>query len=116
MPLATALIAHVAIADERLTPLRLAGVALGVAGIVVLAGADALKNLGHHVLAELAIVGAALSYAVNTVLVRRGDDDGLRTGHSPSGHARYRHGRPARDDVRQFVPASSTSSSTRCHP
>jgi drug/metabolite transporter (DMT)-like permease len=71
MPLATALIAHGAIPDERLTPLRLAGVVLGVTGVVVLLGADALNDLGHHVLAELAIVGAALSYAVNTVLARR---------------------------------------------
>jgi len=83
MPLATALIAHAAIPDERLTPLRMAGVALGVAGIVVLVGADALDDLGRHILAELAIVGAALSYAVNTVLARRAravEPDVLATG------------------------------------
>ncbi len=71
MPLATAVIAHMVIPDERLTPLRLAGVVLGVTGVVILVGADALGDLGHHVLAELAILGAALSYAINTVLARR---------------------------------------------
>jgi len=83
MPLATALIAHVAGRDERLTPLRLAGVTLGVAGIVVLVGTDAVSELGGHVLAELAVVGAALSYAVNTVLARRAraqDPNVLATG------------------------------------
>ncbi len=83
MPLATAVIAHLVIPDEKLTPLRLAGVALGVAGIVILVGADALDELGGHLLHELAIVGAALSYAVNTVLARRArtiDPNVLATG------------------------------------
>ncbi|MBT5435198.1 MAG: DMT family transporter [Alphaproteobacteria bacterium] len=90
MPLATALIAHVGVRDERLTPMRLAGVALGVAGIVVLVGADALSELGGHVLAELAVVGAALSYAVNTVLARRAralDPNVLATGTVIAGFA-----------------------------
>ena len=71
MPLATAVIAHLVIPDERLTPLHLGGVVLGVTGVVILVGADALGDLGHHVLAKLAILGAALSYAINTVLARR---------------------------------------------
>tara|TARA_B100000686_G_scaffold169521_1_gene176780 strand:- start:196 stop:474 length:279 start_codon:yes stop_codon:yes gene_type:complete len=64
-------------------PLRLAGVALGVAGIVILVGADALDELGGHLLHALAIVGAALRYAVNTVLARRArtiDPNVLATG------------------------------------
>lgn len=61
-PLFTALVAHVW-GDERLTGNRVAGVLVGFAGVCVLIGPGALANLGAHTLAELAILGAAVSYA-----------------------------------------------------
>ncbi|HET9855382.1 MAG TPA: DMT family transporter [Methylomirabilota bacterium] len=61
-PLVTALVAH-AWGDERLTAHRIAGVLVGLAGVCVLIGPGVLGHLGAHSLAELAILGAAVSYA-----------------------------------------------------
>jgi drug/metabolite transporter (DMT)-like permease len=69
-PLFTALVAH-AWGDERLTRSRLAGVLVGFAGVCVLIGPGALQSLGVHTLAELAIVGAAVSYGFAGTYGRR---------------------------------------------
>jgi drug/metabolite transporter (DMT)-like permease len=69
-PLFTALVAH-AWGDERLTRGRLAGVLVGFAGVCVLIGPGALQSLGVHTLAELAILGAAVSYAFAGTYGRR---------------------------------------------
>ncbi|MFE0753829.1 DMT family transporter [Inquilinus sp. NPDC058860] len=70
-PLFTVLVAHVLTADERLTPKRLAGVVLGLAGVVVMIGPQVLGGLGGEVTAQIAILGAALSYAFAGIFGRR---------------------------------------------
>ena len=70
-PLFTALVAATAWGDERLTSHRLAGVLIGLAGVCVLIGPGALGHLGAHTLAELAILGAAVSYAFAGTYGRR---------------------------------------------
>lgn len=70
-PLFTVLAAHVLTVDERLTKGRIVGVLIGFAGIIVLIGPQALAGLGHDVLAQLAILGAAISYACATIFGRR---------------------------------------------
>ncbi len=57
------LVASVAFRDERLTPKRLAGVALGFAGVVTVIGPAALTKLDLTSLSQLALIGASLSYA-----------------------------------------------------
>jgi drug/metabolite transporter (DMT)-like permease len=69
-PLFTALVAH-AWGDERLTSHRLAGVLVGFAGVCVLIGPGVLGHPGAHTLAELAILGAAVSYACAGTYGRR---------------------------------------------
>ncbi|HEY7040274.1 MAG TPA: DMT family transporter [Methylomirabilota bacterium] len=69
-PLFTALVAH-ALGQERLTAPRVAGVLLGLAGVAVLIGPGALRELGVHTWSELAIVGAAVSYAFAGTYGRR---------------------------------------------
>lgn len=74
MPLATLALAHFAIASERLQRRRVAGFALGFAGVALLIGPGALPvpgAPGAGRLRELAVLGGALCYAVNTVLARR---------------------------------------------
>ncbi len=71
MPVATALLAHAFVRDERLTRRRAAGVLLGFSGSVLLVGFSALSGLGAQVPAQLAVVGGALCYAITTVFVRR---------------------------------------------
>jgi len=70
-PLLTVLVAHALTDDEKLTPGRLAGVLLGLAGVAVMLGPDALGGLGADVLAQLAVLAAALSYAFAGVWGRR---------------------------------------------
>ncbi len=71
-PILTALIAHVATPDERLTLRTAAGVVCGFAGVAVLIGPAVMAGLGgSSLLAELACLGASLAYAVGGVLARR---------------------------------------------
>jgi drug/metabolite transporter (DMT)-like permease len=70
-PLFTVLLAHFLTRDERITPCRLAGLALGIAGVVAMVGPAALHGLGVHLLAQIAVLGAALSYAFAGIYGRR---------------------------------------------
>jgi drug/metabolite transporter (DMT)-like permease len=70
-PLCTILVAHALTREERLTPRRLAGVVVGFGGVVVVLGPVALEGLGGPVAAQLAVVGAAVSYAFAGVYGRR---------------------------------------------
>lgn len=74
-PLFTVLLAQVWTRDERMTPNRLGGVLLGLAGVVVMIGPGALGGLlthaPGHVLGQVAILGAAVSYACAGIFGRR---------------------------------------------
>lgn len=70
-PLFTALVAHAATPDEKLTAGRLVGIIAGFAGVAVMIGGAALGALDRGVLAQLAILGAAVSYALAGVFGRR---------------------------------------------
>jgi drug/metabolite transporter (DMT)-like permease len=70
-PLFAVVVAHFLTADEKLTRGRLAGVAVGFAGVVVMVGPAALGGLGTNVVAPLACLGAAFSYAFAGILGRR---------------------------------------------
>ena len=70
-PLLTVVVAHGATADEKITAARFMGVLLGMVGVVVVIGADALASLGLRMVAQLACLAAALSYAFAGVFGRR---------------------------------------------
>ena len=70
MPLTTVVLAHL-VGDERLTPFAIVGCVLGLAGVAVLMGWDALALVGDDAWRQWAVVGAAVSFAVNAVLMRR---------------------------------------------
>lgn len=70
-PLWTIVLAHFLTAEEKLTGTRLAGVVTGIVGVVVLVGPDALGGLGAAGWAQLAILGATLSYAFALIWGRR---------------------------------------------
>ena len=74
MPITTMVLAHFFVRGERLHGRRVAGFALGFMGVVVLIGPEALLELrgtGTVLLYELAVLGAAVLYAVNTIVARR---------------------------------------------
>lgn len=70
-PLFSVLVAHGLTRDEKLTAGRVAGIALGIAGVAAIIGPSALRGLGDNVLGQLAILGASLSYAFAAVFGRR---------------------------------------------
>jgi drug/metabolite transporter (DMT)-like permease len=70
-PLFTVLVANAFTRDEKATWQKLAGVALGILGVALMIGLDAASGLGSHVLSELAVLAAAISYAFAGVFGRR---------------------------------------------
>lgn len=69
-PLAAALLAHVFTRDDKLNRHKLAGIALGVAGIAVLVGVDNLARLGSELKYQLMILFAGCCYGANVVISR----------------------------------------------
>jgi drug/metabolite transporter (DMT)-like permease len=84
-PLFTVVIAHGLTRDERLTGGRLAGAILGFVGVTVLIGSDVLHSLGASALAQVGILGAALSYACAAVFGRRFRRAGIAPAAAASG-------------------------------
>lgn len=70
MPFFTLLLAHFFTEDEHLTPSKLLGIGLGLLGIVVLIGPDALRGLGGSLAGQLMVTGASISYAIGALLSR----------------------------------------------
>ncbi|MGO4570474.1 DMT family transporter [Microvirga sp. 2TAF3] len=70
-PLFTVIVAHYLTADERLTGQRLIGVIVGFLGVAVMIGAAAFSAWDASVPAQVAVLGAALSYAFAGVFGRR---------------------------------------------
>jgi drug/metabolite transporter (DMT)-like permease len=70
-PLFTVLVAHVATRDEKLTGSRVAGLMLGLSGVVAMLGPDLLLELGTDIAAQVACLLAAVSYAIAGVYGRR---------------------------------------------
>ena len=70
-PLFTVVVAGILLADERTTSIKLIGVTVGFLGVVLMIGPSALSGLGTDVLAQIAILGAAVSYAFAGVFGRR---------------------------------------------
>ena len=69
MPLWTVLFSSFVL-RERLTPRRLAGLGLGMAGLLLLLG-DSLTALGGAPVGTLLILSAAICWAIGTVLMKR---------------------------------------------
>ncbi len=70
-PLFTVLVAHVLTNDEKLTRRKVIGVAFGFAGVAIMLGTDLLGDLGTSELGQLAVLGAALTYAFAGIFGRR---------------------------------------------
>ena len=79
MPLMTAVLAHVVMRDEQLDRWKLAGIGLGILGVVVLMGVDRLGRLGEDTVRQLAIIAAGCCYA-NNVVCNRGLTGGSAVG------------------------------------
>jgi drug/metabolite transporter (DMT)-like permease len=69
-PLFTLVVARLFV-GEALSASKLAGVVLGIAGVGVLVGPEALNSNASSAIGMLCILGAALSYAVSALSMRR---------------------------------------------
>ena len=70
-PFFTVLVAGLLLSDERITANKLSGVLIGLIGVVILIGPEALQGVTGSVFGQLAVLGAALSYAFAGVFARR---------------------------------------------
>ncbi|MEX2144334.1 MAG: EamA family transporter [Anaerolineales bacterium] len=71
VPLFTMLIAHVVLADDRMTRQRIFGLLVGFAGVIVLTFRDTGGDLRLNLLAQGAMLLAVLFYAGSSVYARR---------------------------------------------
>ena len=70
-PLFGVIFAHLLTQDEKLTPLKLAGVIVGFLGVAVMIGPDAISGLGWNLAAQMMILAGAASYAFAGIFGRR---------------------------------------------
>lgn len=70
-PFFTVLIAGLVLADERFSSAKIVGLIIGFAGVVLVIGPRHMLGLGEHLLAEMAIIGAAVAYGFSAVWGRR---------------------------------------------
>jgi drug/metabolite transporter (DMT)-like permease len=76
-PIWGVVVAHVFLADEKISPRKFAGVLLGFAGVATMIGPGLLRTIGTDTLAQLACVLASLSYALAGVWARRFRGQGI---------------------------------------
>ena len=57
--------------DERITLNKVIGILIGLVGVAIVVGFDPASLVGDELVAELALIGAAMSYAIGGVYARR---------------------------------------------
>ncbi|MEZ5648893.1 MAG: DMT family transporter [Alphaproteobacteria bacterium] len=73
-PLFTVVVAHLSTPDEKMSARRLLGTIIGFTGVTIMIGRTAISSIGmapFDLLAQLACLGAAISYAIAGVYGRR---------------------------------------------
>jgi len=70
-PAFTILFANFLTKDEKASVRKFTGALIGLIGVATLIGTDALAGFGNHILAQAAIMGAAMSYACSAIYGRR---------------------------------------------
>jgi drug/metabolite transporter (DMT)-like permease len=74
MPLVTLFLAHFFVDGEPMTKSNLSGFIVGLFGVAILMGPNALRELGGGggtTIQQLAVMAGALCYAINAILARR---------------------------------------------
>lgn len=70
-PAFTILVTHFFTTDEHASIRKFLGAFIGLGGVAILIGSDALVGFGSHVWGQLAVMGAALCYAMASTYARR---------------------------------------------
>src|SRR5208283_4082891 len=74
----TVVAAHFLTNEEKLSGLKLGGTIAGLAGVAALLGPDLATGASANLWAELAVLAAALSYALTAIFARRAPALGLK--------------------------------------
>ncbi len=70
-PLFILVAAHYLTQDERMTPNKVVGLVFGFAGVSVIVGIDFLWSMGGNIWGQLAVIAAAMSYALAGIYGKR---------------------------------------------
>ncbi len=70
-PVFSVILAHYLTTEERMTPIRVIGVILGLTGVSILIGFSGIQISGMKLLGQVAMLGAALCYALSAIYGRR---------------------------------------------
>lgn len=72
VPLFTMIIAHLALHDDRMSISKVVGLLSGFIGLTILLSAGETKlEFSDHMIGQLAVIGAAIMYAISSVVIRR---------------------------------------------
>jgi drug/metabolite transporter (DMT)-like permease len=70
-PLWTVIVTHFLTTEEKMTANRLVGVVIGLIGVTIMIGPTVFEGLGATILAQISVLGAAISYAFAALFGRR---------------------------------------------
>ena len=84
-PIFTVLVAHFATTDEKITGAKTIGVLAGFVGVAIVLGIDLLEGIGTAVIAQLAVLGAALAYGFGAIFGRQFRGMGLSANTTATG-------------------------------
>ena len=70
-PLLALFVSHFTTHDDKMSSRKLIGMLIGLAGLVVIVGQDALAGVTDNFLGDLAVLGAITCYVLATALVRK---------------------------------------------
>ncbi|SFU12104.1 EamA-like transporter family protein [Pseudovibrio denitrificans] len=70
-PIFTMIVMQILSNEEKLTVTKLIAAIIGIIGVAIMVGSDALSGASNQVLPQLAVLGAALSYAFGAFIIMR---------------------------------------------
>ena len=70
-PIFTLVAAHLLTRDEKITSHKLVGVLIGFGGVILMLGDELMGGFSNSLIAQLAVLGAAISYALAGIFGRR---------------------------------------------
>ncbi len=71
VPISTAVLAHIFLRNDKLHPLKILGLVLGVTGIMIIFGLDSLRKFDLRSMGQLLVLGATFSYAMGFIFGKR---------------------------------------------
>jgi len=71
VPFVTLMLSHLFSHDDRISGAKVFGLTLGISGVILVVGVDAITVGGQSILGQLSIMAAACCYAISNVLTRK---------------------------------------------